>query len=281
MNGVYQFQRTIAKEGALSGTGIHTGRPTTVRFKPASSGEGLQFFKDGVRLSLSFSPDPKRCTSIGGNGSEIKTVEHFLGALQGLGIDDLRVEVEGPEMPALDGSALPFAEFLKGLGLRDLPSEKDIYKVQEPLFCCEGQSAIAVFPSDHFRVSYLLDYPHPLLRGQKVDFVLTPEIFESEIAPARTFCTEEESNALRSSGLGLGATYENTLVMGKNGPIRNRLRFQDECARHKVLDILGDLNLLGFSVRGHVIGIRSGHSLNRQLVEAIKKQRTAYGKAKK
>lgn len=277
----HESQRTIQKKGSLSGTGLHTGQFCTVTFSPLSSGEGVQFFKKGQRVPISFSSDPKRCTSIGQNETQIKTVEHFLAALGGLGIDNLKVEVEGPELPALDGSSLGFVECLKGLGLQDLASKKEIYKIEEPIFCHEPRRALAIYPAEHFRVSYILDYEHPLLRGQKVDFVLTPQVFEKEIAPCRTFCTEAESESVRASGLGLGATHENTLVISKDGPIKNRFRFPDECARHKVLDIVGDLNLLGFSILGHVVGIRSGHSLNRKLGEAIQKAKDDHGKSKK
>ncbi len=272
MNAAYQFQRTIAKEGSLSGTGIHTGQFCRVSFNPLSSGAGLQFFKDGTYVPLTPSLDAGRCTSIGQGKTEIKTVEHLLAALAGLGVDNLRVEVEGPEFPALDGSALGFVECLKDLGLRDFPSKKETIEIREPIFCHEPGKAIAVYPSGRFRVSYVLDYEHPLLRGQMADFTLTPEVFEKEIAPARTFCTQTESESLKRNGFGLGATHENTLVISDDGPLRNRFRFPDECARHKVLDILGDLNLLGFSIVGHVVGIKSGHSLNRKLVEAIKKK---------
>src|SRR3989338_3915214 len=201
MSDCYTFQRTVQKRGSLSGPGIHTGEFCRVTFSPLFSGDGLQFFKNGQRVSLSFSSDPKRCTSIGKHETEIKTVEHCLAALGGLGIDDLRIEVEGPEFPALDGSALGFVECLKNLGFLDFPSRKEVYKIEEPLFCDEPCRAIAIYPAQRLRVSYVLDYNHPLLRGQKVDFTLTPEVFEKEIAPSRTFCMQAESESLRQSGL--------------------------------------------------------------------------------
>src|SRR3989338_3655287 len=279
MSDCYTLQRTIQKRGSLSGPGIHTGEFCRVTFSPLSSGEGLQFFRDGRRVSLTPSADSKHCTSLGQNGTEIKTVEHCLAALGGLGIDNLKVEVEGPEFPALDGSAIGFVECLKGLGFKDFSSRKEACRIEEPLFCHEPGRAIVIYPSEHFRISYILDYEHPLLRGQKVDFTLTPEVFEKEIAPSRTFCTQAESQSLRQNWLGIGATHENTLVISKNGPVGNHFRFTDECARHKVLDILGDLSLLGFSVIGHVVGIRSGHSLNRKLGEAIQKVKDSHGKS--
>ena len=137
--------------------------------------------------------------------------------------------------------------------------------------------SICIYPADEFSISYTLDYDHPYLKNQTVDFMLTPELFESQIAPARTFCTEKEARQLQKKGFGLGATEDNTLVVRDDGSHRKGLRFADECARHKVLDILGDLSLLGFPVLGRVVGLRSGHSLNQKLVHQIRAQRGPCG----
>ena len=273
-------QKTIAKQGTLAGIGIHTGESCALILKPAPVDTGIHFLQHGrfvSRLSedsnFGFSADSLRCSYIGDEQNRILTVEHFLASLRALDISNLVIDVLGPEIPGLDGSALGFVQFFRELGLVDQGKALDFYRISEPIFCYDKNKAIAIYPAEEFRVSYVLDYEHPYLRNQKVDFVLTPETFEAEIAPARTFCTDKEAQELQKHGFGLGATLKNTLVVTENGSHRNQLRFEDEPARHKVLDILGDFNLLGFPVLGHVVALRSGHMLNRQLVLAIKKQR--------
>ena len=275
-------QMTLAREGSLSGIGIHTGESCAVTFKPAPVDSGVRFFRDGRpvgRLSAEegsvASSDPLRCSFVGEGADRILTVEHLLASLRGLGLTNLVVDVRGPEIPALDGSALPFVRLFRGLGLVDQGKPADFYRIQEPIFCYDDKKAIAIYPSDDFSVSYVLDYDHPHLRDQKFDFSLTPEGFESQVAPARTFCTDTEARELQRSGFGRGASPENTLVVAQDGSHVAGLRFADECVRHKVLDILGDFSLLGYPVLGRVVAVRSGHTLNRQLVQAIKKQREA------
>jgi UDP-3-O-[3-hydroxymyristoyl] N-acetylglucosamine deacetylase/3-hydroxyacyl-[acyl-carrier-protein] dehydratase len=265
------FQKTIAAEGVLSGDGIHTGKPCQLRFKPAAAGFGVKFFRNDCLVEGA--SDTARCTSIGSGENQVQTVEHLLAAIAGLGLTNVKVEVEGPEIPGLDGSALPFVTFLKTLGIVEQKAPRDVYKITEPIFCHEKNKALAVYPAEDFSVSYVLDYDHPLLRAQKVDFVLKTDCFEKEIAPARTFCTQKEALELKEKGFGGGADFKNTLVISENGPLENQFRFPEECARHKVLDLIGDLSLLGFGIKGRVVGLRSGHALNRKLVEEIKKQR--------
>ncbi|MBI3315925.1 MAG: UDP-3-O-[3-hydroxymyristoyl] N-acetylglucosamine deacetylase, partial [Candidatus Omnitrophica bacterium] len=274
------LQRTIRTAGSISGVGLHTGAPCTVHFKPAPVGSGIRFFKDGVAVDFSMNgavqgsgDDSLRCTSIRSKEAEIQTVEHLLATLHGFQISNLRLEVDGPEIPGLDGSAKPFVELLKRLGVVEQEAPQEMYRVTEPILCSEKGKAIAVYPSERFSVSYTLDYPHPMLRDQRVDFTITPEVFEKEIAPARTFCTEKEGEELKKRGFGKGANYDNTVVLSQSSVVGNTLRFTDECARHKALDILGDLKLLEFPILGRVVGLRSGHALNQRLVEQIKKQR--------
>jgi UDP-3-O-[3-hydroxymyristoyl] N-acetylglucosamine deacetylase/3-hydroxyacyl-[acyl-carrier-protein] dehydratase len=273
------IQKTLRREGTLSGVGLHTGENVTVNFKPAPVDSGIHFFRKRSNTSVSqesliftWDEEPRR-TAIGSNGSRIETVEHVLAALSGLGITNLNVEVDGPEMPGLDGSAVPYVTLFKELGIEDQSKKKEVYRIREPIFCNENGRAIAVYPAESLSISYMLDYDHPFLKEQKVEFEITPEVFETQIAPARTFCTEKEAMELRRQGYGKGATYENTLVISENGAVKNTLRFPDECARHKLLDIMGDLALLDFPVVGRVVGLRSGHSLNRKLVRAILAQR--------
>jgi UDP-3-O-[3-hydroxymyristoyl] N-acetylglucosamine deacetylase/3-hydroxyacyl-[acyl-carrier-protein] dehydratase len=275
-------QHTINREIKLEGIGIHTGKAVKLTLKPAPINYGVRF----VRVDLEDKPciicdasnvidiskRPRR-TSVGTKDVEVHTVEHLLASLTGLGIDNIIAELDSEELPGLDGSALPFTEALKAAGRKLQDSPKKVFAVKEPVWIEEKDSMLAIFPSEELRISYTLSYSHPLLKSQFLTYDLNSDSFEKEIAPSRTFCTESEVQELKSEGLGKGANYNNTLVVGENGVVNNKLRFEDEFVRHKILDIIGDLNLLGFSIKGHIIGFRSGHSVNIKLIHKIRNQK--------
>jgi UDP-3-O-[3-hydroxymyristoyl] N-acetylglucosamine deacetylase/3-hydroxyacyl-[acyl-carrier-protein] dehydratase len=197
-----------------------------------------------------------------------------MATLSGLQIDNLIIEIDGNEVPGFDGSSLPFVEILKEAGIEIQSQSKRNFSIREPIWVEEKDAAITLLPSTEFRISYTLSYNHPLLKAQYLNLnFLNPEVFEKEIAPARTFCLQEESDELLKQGLGKGANYENTLVVGEKGVIKNKPRFEDEFARHKVLDLIGDLNLLGYSLKGHIIALKSGHPLNIKLLKKIESQK--------
>ncbi len=278
-------QKTLAKGGSYSGIGLHTGKPSEVFFRPAEAGSGIRFLKNGTFVgvlgkdhALFVNDSAARCSAIGTGALKVLTVEHLLAAMYGLGISNLEIDVRGEEVPAADGSAKPFIDLFRKMGLKEQTAEKYVYRVTDPLFCSESGKAISILPSDNFEIHYCLDYDFPYLRNQKAGFVITPEIFESQIAPARTFCTADEARELKHRGLGLGGSDENNIVVSPDGAHQKRLRFPDEFARHKILDVIGDLSLLGFPVTGKVICIRSGHALNREMVQAIRRQREKDGK---
>ena len=266
-----RVQKTIRKSGSLSGVGLHSGKKVTMRFEPAGVGFGVRFFNKGKEIPKEVI-NTSRCTIIGDKESSLQTVEHLLAAISGLEITNLRIEADSTEVPAMDGSAIEFVRLFKALGIQEQTEPVQTLKIKEPIFCGEKGKALAAIPDEKFSIAYTLDYPHPFLREQIVDFDITADIFEKEIASARTFCTSVEAEEVRKRGLGLGANHKNTLVIGESGPIENQFRYPDECARHKVLDMMGDLSLLGFPLQVRVIGIRSGHTLNQQLVERIKEQ---------
>ncbi|MDO8603325.1 MAG: bifunctional UDP-3-O-[3-hydroxymyristoyl] N-acetylglucosamine deacetylase/3-hydroxyacyl-ACP dehydratase [Candidatus Omnitrophota bacterium] len=278
-------QRTIKKPVELSGVGLHTGVSVNLKFKPAPTNIGINFIRVDIKDSPMVKADinniigqeksPRR-TSIGINGVEVHTIEHLMAALWALGIDNIIIETDGPELPGLDGSAKGFIEILKKVGIEDQGVPKKIYQVRSALWAEQDGAMIMVLPDDNFRVSYTLNYEHPLLKSQYISFAVDESMFVKEIAPARTFCLEKEVNELRKKGLGKGANYDNTVVVGEGGVIDNKLRFEDEFARHKILDLLGDLYLLGYSIKGHIIAMRSGHPLNVQLVEKINNQREKF-----
>jgi len=273
------MQRTIAKEVFMNGSGIHTGEAVSLRVVAAPPDTGVVFIRTDlphrptipVRSSQMVDVGKSvRRTTLSKDGVEVQTVEHFMASLWGVGIDNAYVEVSGPEIPGLDGSAIQFVQQLKAAGTTEQPVARRYFTPREPVFVEEGDSCIVVFPDKTLRISYVLSYAHPLLRSQMVSYLADGAAsFEETIAPARTFCLKEEAEALRAAGFGKGANFENTLVLGEHGVMNNTLRFEDEFARHKVLDLLGDLYLLGVHLRAHVIAIKSGHPLNVKLLKKL------------
>ncbi len=273
-------QRTIAGQVSLSGIGIHTGNKVNITLKPAGPGSGVVFVRKdipGSRIRAgveSFLADKfSRRSSVGSGPAEVQTIEHLMASASSLGIDNIEVEIDSNELPGLDGSALKFAEALEKAGIAEQDNERYVHVISEPIHVEDGSSSITILPCNDFRISYTLNYNHPLLESQFLEVSVNPETFKREIAPARTFCLESEANELRSRGLGQGANYENTLVVGAAGVIKNTLRFKDEFVRHKILDLIGDLYLAGCPIRGHVIALRSGHSLNLKVAQKIYEQR--------
>ena len=280
-------QKTILKEAHFSCTGLHTGHASKVTLRPAEAGTGIVFIRTDIpsrphiKAGLSsLSPLDKapRRTSIENNGVQVQTVEHFMAALSGAGINNIHVELDNNELPGLDGSSLKFLEILNNAGVKELDKAKEYFSLKEPIRIEEGSASIMAIPCADLKVSYTLDYT---LLAPKTEFLelsfTSPDVFAREVAPARTFCLESEAKELQSRGLGLGANYENTLVVAEDGTIiKNKARFSDELVRHKVLDLLGDLYLLGVGLKAHIIAFKSGHSLNLKLIEAIAKQMEKY-----
>jgi UDP-3-O-[3-hydroxymyristoyl] N-acetylglucosamine deacetylase/3-hydroxyacyl-[acyl-carrier-protein] dehydratase len=278
-------QKTIAKEVHLKGIGLHTAHKVNVTLKPADIDSGIVFVRTdfparpairaNVDSLLPAERSPRR-TSVGVDSAEVQTVEHMLAALYGFGIDNAVIEIDNNELPGLDGSSIEILNALSESGVRELDKERHIFALRDPIVIEENGATLMALPSSDFKISYTLDYNHPGLPTEFLELNLTPETFKSEVASARTFCLEEEAQQLQKEGLGLGANYDNTLVVGKNGVIKNTLRFPNECIRHKVLDLIGDLYLVGCPLRAHIIALRSGHSLNLKLTKKIAQQRQKY-----
>ncbi len=273
-------QRTIRKPARVEGVGLHTGQSVRVDFKPAPPDSGITLLRTDLAGSkpvtatvaniLEASRRARR-TSVGNGAVEVHTIEHLMASCFGSGIDNLQVELNGEEVPGLDGSAYPFLEVFKRAGLQEQAAARRTIPVREPVWLEDGSSSVAIFPSESFRISYTLSYPIPSLSAQFFAAEITPELFERELAPSRTFCLAQEVEALQRIGLGRGATYENTVVVDAGGRvIRNHLRYPDEYVRHKVLDLIGDLYLIGRPIVGHVVAIRSGHALNLRLVQRLR-----------
>ncbi|MCK9571866.1 MAG: UDP-3-O-acyl-N-acetylglucosamine deacetylase [Candidatus Omnitrophica bacterium] len=279
------MQKTIASEISLQGCGIHTGNKATITFKPADIDAGINF----IRVDLPGQPKIKawagsllldakfgRRTTIGSAGQEVQTIEHLMAALSSANIDNINIEINNNEVPGLDGSSLNFLQAFDKAGIKEQAKERFVFEIKEPIYACDGESSIAIIPAKDFKVSYTLSYNHPLLETSFLEMVINAKDFKASIAPARTFCLESEVKILQDQGLGLGANYENTLVLGKEGVIKNKLRFKDEFVRHKILDLVGDLYLAGCPIKGQVIAIKSGHVLNLNIVQKVYQQKQKF-----
>lgn len=260
--------------------GLHSGKEVKVVVKPADPGHGIVF----VRTDLEDSPEvPALCAHLKprdrrsvlkSGGAEVHTVEHLLGAIWAMQIDNATIEINSEEVPGLDGSALEFVQGLAKAGISDQKNERKCFDLVDPLYVRDGDASLVALPGDGgLTIEYHLDYSDlPGLNGlskQSVTFSMTPEKFAEQIAGARTFVFEHEVEKLREAGFGRGATSQNTLIIGSSGVRENVLRFDDELARHKVLDLVGDLATLGADLNAHIIATRSGHSLNLRLVQEL------------
>jgi UDP-3-O-[3-hydroxymyristoyl] N-acetylglucosamine deacetylase len=192
----------------------------------------------------------------------VDTVEHLLAALVSLGVDNAIVELNSPEVPIMDGSAAPFIYLIQEAGVKQLPAPRRFLKVLRPMALSRGDKRISLYPSDHFKVTYSIAYDHPLLRHQSRTMRVTQESFIEDIAPARTFTFLKEVEMLRQQGLALGGSLENAVVVGDTGILNNALRFEDEFVRHKILDVIGDMALVGHPIIGHLVAHRGGHALH-------------------
>jgi len=274
-------QKTIQQAVTLKGKGIHTAQEASVTFRPLAADMGVIFqrvdlpdkpmIKADINSALSVKKHARR-TTIGGQGVEVHTIEHVMAVFSCLGVDNVLVEISGAELPGMDGSAYPYVEAIKKAGLVEQGAARRTFKVTAPLFVDDERSSIVVVPAQDFRISYTLSYDHPLVGDQYLELKIDAETFEKEVAPARTFCLFEEASQLMKDGMGKGANYDNTLVVSKDGIVKNTLRFPDEFIRHKILDLIGDLTLLGMPLKGHVIAIKSGHTMNMRLVQKMKDQ---------
>ena len=280
----YRSQRTISRPAEVRGVGFLTGATVRLRFLPAPPSSGVVFVRTDLRPAA---PIParigqvsgtRRRTTLGQAPAQVGLVEHVLAALAGLRVDNCQVELDAPEPPGLDGSARVFVDALLGAGVCRQPARRPVYGVAEPVLLSAGGATLALHPGDDasLTVSYFLDYGMTSPIGRQVHTqIITPVTFASDLAACRTFILESEVAELRRQGLGSRTTTADLLVFGRRGPIDNRLRYANEPARHKVLDLVGDLALLGADLCGHVVAYRSGHPLNVELVRSLDRQRTA------
>jgi len=268
------FQHTISRPVSFNDVGLHTGQPVKLTVSPARANHGIRFKRSGSEDSMPAFMDRVVDTSlamtIADRGMVVSTTEHLLAALMGLGIDNAMIELDGPELPIMDGSAAPFVENLKKASLTRQRSCCRVLKITRPIRCQEGDKLITITPYNGLKLTCHIDFDHATVQSQSYSVVVSPKKFSDEIAAARTFGFIEQVEALQANGYALGGSLKNAVVIGPQGVINEEgLRFTDEFARHKVLDLLGDLALLGCRVLGHVEATKSGHGQHLALMQAI------------
>lgn len=267
-------QRTLRAPVEFSGVGLHSGKLVRARALPAPQGSGIEFVRTDVadaqpipaRIQYRVQADLR--TRLKRGESEVETVEHLLAVCAGLGIDNLRIEMDGPEMPGMDGSALEFVRLFKSVGSVEQRAEARAFRLEQPIYVRDGAATLVALPSDKpsLTLQYIASFDDPSIQGGSLQLEITPEAFEREIAPARTFCLAPEVEKLKAAGFGKGATRENTVVLGDAETV---MRMGGEPVRHKILDLIGDLSLLGADLHAHVIATRSGHATNAELVKRL------------
>jgi UDP-3-O-[3-hydroxymyristoyl] N-acetylglucosamine deacetylase len=244
-----------------------------LELRPAPAEHGIRFRRTDVGVEIPAHLDhlgrQDHATTLSRDGVSVETVEHLLSALYAMGVDDAIIEVDGPEVPVMDGSAAPFVILIHEAGLRPLKASRRYLKLLRPVEVVRGAKWARLSPSDHFRVSYAIGFDHPLLRHQAASVRVGADTYAETIAPARTFGFLREVEMLRKSGLALGGSLENAVVIGETGVLNQKLRFEDEFVRHKILDAIGDLSLLGYPVVGHLEASKAGHALHAALGRAV------------
>jgi UDP-3-O-[3-hydroxymyristoyl] N-acetylglucosamine deacetylase len=274
-------QRTVASRVSATGVGLHSGKPATLTLAPAPADAGITFVRMDLGVEIparnAHVVDTTLSTSIGLGPARVATVEHVLAALHGMGIDDCRVEVDGPEIPILDGSAAPFVCLIQEAGQKPLKAGRRVLRVDEPVEIRDGDRLARLEPADELRVDFTADFGHPLITNQPFRTVVTERTFEREIARARTFCFRRDIERMQAAGLARGGSLENAIVVDEFSILNPEgLRFPDEFARHKVLDAIGDLALAGLAVQGAFVAVKSGHAMNQALVRKLLETESAH-----
>jgi UDP-3-O-[3-hydroxymyristoyl] N-acetylglucosamine deacetylase len=274
MSSLDPHQHTIKKAVSMRGIGLHSGKAVNLTIRPAEVDSGIRFVRSDVAVaipaSMSLVVDTRLATTIARNDTAIATTEHLLAALSGLGIDNAVIELDAPEVPIMDGSAGPFVHLLRKADRRRQKGFRRLLKITDEIVVRDGDKEIRVVPHQGLKVTCEIDFDHELIRRQRYTIELSPKKFADEIAMARTFGFMEDVEKLKENGFALGGSLENAVVVARGGVLnREGLRFSDEFVRHKILDILGDLALLGCPLLGHVIASRSGHRQHLLLMQEI------------
>ena len=276
-----EAQRTLKRSVSCAGIGLHSGKKVSLSLKPAPAGTGIRFRRTdlgGVEIPAraDFVGAVAYATQLKAGEATVETVEHLLAALAASRIDNVVVELNTREVPIMDGSSAPFIYLIQEAGVKTLGESRRYLKVTRPVVLSRGDKQIALYPSDDFRVSYTIGFDHPLLRHQACAMTITEDSFVEQIAPARTFTFLKEVEMLRQNGLALGGSLDNAIVVGDTGVLNSSLRFDDEFVRHKVLDLVGDLSLVGFPVVAHAVVHRGGHALHTAMASHLLSETSAW-----
>ena len=274
-------QRTLRRHISCVGIGLHSGNKVNLTLKPAAADFGIRFRRTDlggheIAATVQHLGGIQLATGLARNEVSVETVEHLLAALTSTGVDNVLVELNSPEVPIMDGSAAPFIYLINEAGVKRLQTPRKYLKIVRPIAISRGDKRIALYPSDHFKVTYSISYDHPLLRHQSRTLRVTEESFVEEIGPARTFTFLKDVEMLRPNGLALGGSLENAIVLGETGVLNNALRFEDEFVRHKIQDAVGDLALVGYPVVGHLVAHRAGHALHTEFASKILEETHAW-----
>ena len=277
---------TVARPATLEGIGLHLGVPCRITFQPAPAKQGIVFRRTDcpgqprIRAHVSEVSGSERRTQLGKGAEAVHTVEHVLAAVSGLGIDDVTIDMDGPEPPILDGSAAPFFDALAEAGLATLEGEPEFLELSEPVRIIDGSSVYEAYPADGLELDVTIEFPHPLIGKQSRRFIINEETFASELSRARTFGFVHEVDALRGKGLIKGASLDNTVVLDDNDILSGELRWHDEFVRHKAMDCVGDLALAGSRIRARIVAVKPSHrgtvTLVREMVRADGKEKGMY-----
>ena len=276
-----RFETTIGQPFEVSGVGLHTGVPVHLRMTPAPAGSGIIFRRSDldffpIAASWKHVARVSYATSLMRQGVLIQTTEHLLSTLYSFGIDNAYIEIDNLEVPILDGSGKPFVDLLRAAGVRRLRRQRKYLRIRRPVSVQDGMKRISIIPDDLFRLTCEIDFPRPIGK-QSIEMEVTPERYAAELSPARTFGFEHELDQLREMGLIRGASLDSAVCFSRDGVLNpGGLRFKDECCRHKALDLIGDLALLGRPLLGHVIAERAGHAMHTALVAKIMSDPSLY-----
>ena len=267
-------QHTLRRQVSCVGIGLHSGNKVKLSLKPAGVDFGIRFRRTDmghheVPATVRHLAGIQLATGLARNEVSVETVEHLLAALVSMKVDNVLVGLSSPEVPIMDGSAAPFIYLVQEAGVKPLDAPRKFLKIVRPIAISRGDKRIALYPSDHFKVTYSISYDHPLLRHQSRTLQITEGSFIEEVAPARTFTFLKDVEMHRQNGLALGGSLENAIVLGETGVLNQALRFEDEFVRHKILDAIGDLALVGYPVIGHLVAHRAGHALHTEFAAKI------------
>ncbi len=274
--GILILQGTIATTLMISGIGLHSGKRINMTLRPAEAGTGIIFHRRendrhvAIEAVSANVVDTRLATVLGKGDLTVSTVEHLLATLHVFGIDNLHIDIDGSEVPIMDGSAAPFAEMIENAGVRRLSKARKFLAIRKPITLVDGEKRVTLIPSRFFRISFDIAFDHPAIALQDFTFKCSPQQFRREIAPARTFGFLKEVEYLKANGLALGGSLENAVVLDDENVLNPEgLRFSEEFVRHKILDSIGDFSLAGYPILGHIKAFKAGHEINHRMVEKL------------